>query len=574
MVGPKRLGTGRGLLVGSLVSVVIGGSILWGVRGWWSMNQDQGARSVWVPSETSLHRAAQNGNIDGVSALLDHGADATALDNQGRSPLDRAAGNLAGWRGQHGYHANAVIVVRALVRHGSEASSLADHGWGKLHMASLVGSDHGSIANLLEQGQDPNGKTSSGWTALHVAALVNENPRVIAALLDGGADANARFGNGRTPLHCAAFANGSPEVVAMLIAGRADPSARTTIGWTPLHAAAYGNPSPEIVETLLHAGANADSALADSWDGETHFPNALRLLDAPYLLTLDGTSETINGRSTPLHVAAEHARDLSVIAALLDGGADPNFRDVDGETPLFKAMVGLYANDIDLAVVERLLDAGADPNALSESGQAPLHLAVSFDLVEAATVLLKAGADPNAGGLTPLHQVGLGSSGRVELAKLLLARGADPNARNTKYLLFHIAGDTPLHFVAESRGDLGVVDALLRGGADPNARNSQGRTALFSAAAPLVGDSDDAVVRRLIGAGADPNVRDLAGRTPLIAALTQDAVNPSVVEALLDGGADARIGDGQGVTPWDLAEKHATLRETEVYWRLNNARFD
>ncbi|MDE0189732.1 MAG: ankyrin repeat domain-containing protein [Gammaproteobacteria bacterium] len=114
----------------------------------------------------------------------------------------------------------------------------------------------------------------------------------------------------------------------------------------------------------------------------------------------------------------------------------------------------------------------------------------------------------------------------------------------------------------------------MRGGAEPNARNSQGRTALFSAAAPSLGDSDDAVVRRLIDAGADPDARDLAGRTPLIAALAQDVVNPSVVEALLDGGADASLSDRNGLTPWDLAERHAALRETELYWRLNNARFD
>lgn len=694
MAGPKRL---RMRLI-LLAAAVIAGSILWGVRGWWPMNQDKGVvRSVWVPSvdpagcegwggnrlpswpihrdffeassasavseclragadanarnhfgstplmraargsrdletlvvlmdagadlnaeasngttalhaaagrtdeaalvmllergadpnvaynaddgprypmdgETPLHRAAQNGNIDGVSALLEHGGNATAVDGQGRTPLDRAAGTLAGRWGRHGYHANAILVIRELLRHGAEGSILADHGWRELHNAALVGSDYRAMADLIEQGHDPNGQTSSGWTALHIASLVNESPRAIAGLLDGGADPNARFGNGRTPLHCAAFANRNPEVVQALVAGGADPSARTTIGWTPLHAAAYGNANPEIVEALLDAGANPDSVLADSWDGEIHFPNEESLMDAPYLLTLDGALEMINGGSTSLHVAAGHAHDLSVIGALLDGGADPNPRDVEGETPLFVSMAGLLGDDVDPGVVGQLLEAGADPNARSEIDQTPLHAAANFGLVEAATVLLDGGADPDAGGRTPLHHAATRPS--VELTKLLLARGADPNARNTEFLLFHMPGDTPLHSAADSKSDPGVIDALLRGGAEPNARNSQGRTALFSAAAPSLGDSDDAVVRRLIDAGADPDARDLAGRTPLIAALAQDVVNPSVVEALLDGGADASLSDRNGLTPWDLAERHAALRETELYWRLNNARFD
>lgn len=271
-------------------------------------------------------------------------------------------------------------------------------------------------------------------------------------------------------MHCAAFANWNPEVVEALVAGGADPSARTTIGWTPLHAAAFGNSNSEIVEALLNAGANPDSTLADSWDGKIHFPNEESLMDAPHLLTLDGAWQMISGRSTTLHVAAGHAGDLSVIGALLDGGVDPNARDVEGETPLFAAMAGLLRDDIELSVVGQLLQAGADPNARSEIDRTPLHAAADLGLVEAATVLLDGGADPNAGGWTPLHRAATRPS--VELTNLLLARGADPNARNTEFVLVHLPGDRPLHSAADSKSDLGMIDALLRGGADTGARNS------------------------------------------------------------------------------------------------------
>ena len=514
---------------------------------------DPSLRYHGLDGVTALHLAAERGNVDAVAVLLEHGAGNSVLDDHGRTPLSAAVRTFEGRWGRHGYHADAVLVARELLDSGSNAREMEHHGWKALHTAALLANDRSGIADLIGQGQDPGVKTPSGWTPLHIAALANERAGVLEALLGAGADADARFGNGRTPLHCAAFANGSREAIATLVAGGADPGARTTIGWTPLHAAVYRNTNPEIVVALLDAGANVDATLADSWDGETHFSQDGSSMDSPYLVTLEGGWQMINGRSTPLHVAAGHARNPSVVAALLAGGANPNSRDVDGETPLFKAMVGLLGDDVDLAVVDQLLDAGADPNARSRIDQTPLHSAANFGLLEAATVLLDGGADPNAGGPTPLHHAAWRRS--AELTALLLARGADLNARNTKYLVFHIPGDTPLHSAADRGGGLAVVDALLLGGADIDARNSHGRTALFSAAAPSLGDSHHTVVRRMLDAGADPNARDRGGKTPLIAALMQDSVNPLVVAALLDGGADAGLADPGGLTPLGSSRK-------------------
>ena len=201
---------------------------------------------------TPLHFAAERGNVAGVDALLDHGADVEIVDGSQRTPLQTAARNFASRWGRHGYHANAVMVARILIENGSDASELHEFGWrGRpLHAAALL-SDGSAVADLIIRGHDPNSGTPSGWTALHIAALVDEQGDVVETLLEGGADPNARFGNGRTPLHCAAFASGNPRVIATLVAGGADPNARTTIGWTPLHSVVYGNANPEIVRALL-----------------------------------------------------------------------------------------------------------------------------------------------------------------------------------------------------------------------------------------------------------------------------------------------------------------------------------
>ena len=46
------------------------------------------------------------------------------------------------------------------------------------------------------------------------------------------------------------------------------------------------------------------------------------------------------------------------------------------------------------------------------------------------------------------------------------------------------------------------------------------------------------------------------------------------IEALLDAGADAMTRNAAGRTPWDLAQENELLRNSDGYWRLNDARFD
>ena len=80
------------------------------------------------------------------------------------------------------------------------------------------------------------------------------------------------------------------------------------------------------------------------------------------------------------------------------------------------------------------------------------------------------------------------------------------------------------------------------------------------------------VVEKLIAGGANPNARTNLGVTPLhYAAENND--NPAVVEALLAGGADPKARDGYGEFPFDHAKNNKALQGTDVYWRLNEARF-
>ena len=76
----------------------------------------------------------------------------------------------------------------------------------------------------------------------------------------------------------------------------------------------------------------------------------------------------------------------------------------------------------------------------------------------------------------------------------------------------------------------------------------------------------------LLDADADPNTRTDHGWTPLhIAAQNRNAVT---IQALLDAGADAKAKTEEGLIPWDLVQDDFELRDTPVYWRLHDGRFD
>jgi hemoglobin len=119
-----------------------------------------------------------------------------------------------------------------------------------------------------------------------------------------------------------------------------------------------------------------------------------------------------------------------------------------------------------------LVRLGADPNAKETEAHTPLYRAATG---EVARVLVEAGATldvpsgPTAG--TPLHQAA--RMGKVSVAAAMLDHGANIEARDCK-------GETPLRRAVNCR-KLEVVQLLIARGADPVARDKWGRTPLSAA---------------------------------------------------------------------------------------------
>ncbi|MBT6300129.1 MAG: hypothetical protein HOJ24_13355 [Rhodobacteraceae bacterium] len=73
--------------------------------------------------------------------------------------------------------------------------------------------------------------------------------------------------------------------------------------------------------------------------------------------------------------------------------------------------------------------------------------------------------------------------------------------------------------------------------------------------------------------------RDWYGKTPLHNAATcSNAYDyrpcKGFIKVLLGAGADGKVKDKKGDTPWDLAQENERLKGTEDYWALNDARYN
>lgn len=207
---------------------------------------------------------------------------------------------------------------------------------------------------LLANGANPNTKDIDGCSALHIAAI-NSNPEITKALLQNGADPNSRDKDGWTPFYYAARGNRTKEAlnVTTILCGSMELDQQDKDGVTQLHIAA-SNGDMEVVAELLNAGAN------------------------PNIATRKGL--------TAFYFAAKHNNHV-IMNQLVNNS---NFEKNKIETsPLYHAA---YFGNID--IVNLLLQVGADPNAKNIAGNTLLHMAASNGHIEVLQVLLNIGANP------------------------------------------------------------------------------------------------------------------------------------------------------------------------------------
>ena len=391
-------------------------------------SQDVHSRS-FDDESTALHMASRGGHEDVVHLLLEHGAELSAQDKDGRTALHLASEN--------GHEKVALL----LLEHGAELSAQDKDGRTALHLASKKGREKIALL-LLEHGAELSAQDKDGRTALHVASD-NGHEKVALLLLEHGAEASAQDKDGWTVLHSASR-YGHEKFALLLLEHGAEPSAQDKHGLTALHLASkYGR--EKVALLLLEHGTEAS---AQDKDGRTalHFASQNGHEKVALLLLEHGADETAqtNTGLTPLHVVVRHGR-AEAVGSFLECGADVTAQLKDGST--FLHLASRWGN---VDVVRLLFKHGVDATALNHYGWNALHLASHWGHLEVARFLLDHGADPrtqNKYGWTPLRLALQG--GHVEVARLLGERGADTTDIGEQL--------APLSQVALDQEDLGLA---------------------------------------------------------------------------------------------------------------------
>ena len=461
-----------------------------------------------APAGTHMHHAARNGDLPRVNGLLNHGANPSLNDREGRKPLHFAV---------IGGHDEVAL---ALINAGAEG---VDELSTQTLLRALNAFDEENFTALLEAGADLNVSElgPNRENALHIAARRNFErlARQFAEEAESD-DFQAENGGGKTPLALARATNNA-ELILFLENSTLDPDATmNSDGDTRLHIAARAGDADEV-KRWLDAGANPDS-------------------------------ENNNG-FRPLHVASDTLHDPKVDAAraLLEGGADPNAPSgLNGgagalqETPLHYA-----AKFSHFELVRLYLDAGADPLLGRYGGMNALDMArwgadnrgqeegeQTIAILEEATAEAQGFADATAAAMEEIHSA-IDSNNANRVADAL--RDHETDAAGWLALMERAHGGTR---GTKANASLAVADAIAALGQTEAAaaldyQNRRGKAVAHLAA--IRGQVER--LRAFAEAGANINLQDRDGKTPLSTAIERkrgDSAN-----ALLSLGAEQDSGE-------------------------------
>lgn len=328
--------------------------------------------------------------------------------------------------------------VKMLLEHGAEIDATDSEGQTALHKTSMKG--HRAVLRILMK-YDPkvNFVDNDGNTALH--CINSETCVGIVKILDvGGADLDIRNKGQDTPLCKAVWFNNLR--IVKYLANEAELDIRGRKHGGPLHIACYKSNLP-LVKILVNAGANVDrrdpvlgtplqaTCLCEGSSKEEQESTIF------YLINEAKVDIEIKGGSYGCAVNVACGRSSEkVMEQMLDRGANSEVKDVMGRMAIHFAA----ARSIDSFFA--ILESGANVDWADKMGRTALHWAAiggMKSVVHEIMWLLRGLVDQgDRDGWSPLLWAARGSDTeqrtvlpdeQEEVIELLLDRGADPCVR-------------------------------------------------------------------------------------------------------------------------------------------------
>jgi len=410
---------------------------------------------------TALHWAVVWNNEEAVVLLLRAGANASARNRYGATPLSEAVST------------GSATMVEALLKAGADAKTLTTEDGETVLMTAARAGNAAVVRLLLDRGADVNAREKyKGQTALMWAAAERHSD-VVKLLLDRGADWKVRSFDRETKI---------PKLSA---ASSITPIPR---GGFPALAFAAREGDIESARVMLDKGVDINYGDVDN--------------------------------TTALVVSIMN-KQYTFAKFLIDRGADVNIAGSYGRTPLY-AIVDMRNEDYSalpnrktedplptLDILRALIDRHVNLNA-TLTGFLPGRSGMDF-------------GDTTLGeGTTPLMRAA--RAGDTAAIRLLLGAGADAKLTtkdgNTAFMFAAGVGYRDKNTRGSEKDALESVKIFVDGGADVRQRNSRDETALHGAA----DRGADAIVQYLVDRGAELNVKSKQGFTPLDVAMGKSSL--------------------------------------------------
>lgn len=274
-------------------------------------------------------------------------------------------------------------------------------------------------------------------------------------------------------IHYAVFQH-DIEMLYFLLECGADPNIMDDVGYTPLHICAEKGYS-DLIIMLIDYGARIRFTELTPYDKAYGEPPRATAADEPLRLAIRNrehdTAELLlkhGANASAVYYLGQEINlvdpmDLTSLELLLEYGADPNARDLQGLTPLMKACRNPQA----VEAVHLLISYGAQVNVMTpDDHRTPLHYAVLAGNLEIVQILVRNEAEINfpleITRPPPMYFAVM--RGNIDILEFLLKSGADINAVSTV-----VGSALHLALTEKVKNQVQIVRILLEGGANPNA---------------------------------------------------------------------------------------------------------